>query len=143
MHIITLVTLLFLPGTFVAVRYALSSIRNEVDRRLTTNDQTFLGAGFYQWPDTDDASDIPKYPVWRSEYFFLFAKISFPLMALTLLFWAWPYLSRWISRRKTCSVKTPGQWICGFRRHKVEDEEAQVASSCAQGSAKTLPRWLR
>ncbi|KAK5626558.1 hypothetical protein RRF57_002273 [Xylaria bambusicola] len=142
MHIITLVTLLFLPGTFVAVRYALPRIRKEVDRHLTTNGQTFLGAGFYQWSDSNDASQIPNYPIWRSEYFFLFAKISFPLMALTLLFWAWPYLLRWISQRRSCSV-TSRQWICGIRRQRVRDEEAQIASSNAHGSAGFLPRWLR
>ncbi|KAI0505225.1 hypothetical protein F5B22DRAFT_628666 [Xylaria bambusicola] len=142
MHIITLVTLLFLPGTFVAVRYALPKIRKEVNRHLTTNGQTFLGAGFYQWPDSDDASQIPDYPIWRSEYFFLFAKISFPLMALTLLFWAWPYLLRWISRRRSCSI-TSRKWTWGIRRQRMGDEEAQIASNNAHGSAGFLPRWLR
>ncbi|KAI3328772.1 hypothetical protein F4824DRAFT_482588 [Ustulina deusta] len=70
MHIITLVTLLFLPGTFVAVRYALPKIHKEVNRHLTTNNQTFLGAGFYQWPDSNDANQIPNYPIWRSDFFF-------------------------------------------------------------------------
>ncbi|KAI0811820.1 hypothetical protein GGR55DRAFT_641971 [Xylaria sp. FL0064] len=125
MHIITLVTLLFLPGTFVAVRYALPTIRKEVNRNLTTNNQTFLGAGFYQWPDSDDASEIPNYPIWRPEYFYLFAKISFPLMALTLLFWAWPYLLRCISRRKPCRL-IQREWTWGLGRYRLEDEEAQI-----------------
>ncbi|KAF2971548.1 hypothetical protein GQX73_g1985 [Xylaria multiplex] len=112
MHIITLVTLLFLPGTFVA---------------------TFLGAGFYQWPDADDTSQIPDFPIWRNGYFSLFAMISFPLMALTLLFWAWPYLLRWISRQQPCGLI---QRIRGARKHKNLDEEAQIASDGACGSAR-------
>ncbi len=142
MHIITLVTLLFLPGTFVAVRYALPKIHKEVNRHLTTNNQTFLGAGFYQWPDSNDANQIPNYPIWRSDFFFLFAKISFPLMVLTLLFWAWPYLWRWISRRGLCGL-IQRKWICGVQRHGVRDEEAQIPSNEARGSVGFLPTWLR
>ncbi|KAI1131152.1 hypothetical protein F5Y10DRAFT_234362 [Nemania abortiva] len=124
MHIITLVTLLFLPGTFVAVRYALPIIRKEVNIPLTTNNQTFLGAGFYQWPDNGDSSQIPNYPVWRPEYFSLFAKISFPLMALTLFFWAGPYILRWISLGELGSILRR-KWVGSVRRRKKGDEEAQ------------------
>ncbi|KAI0420958.1 hypothetical protein F5X98DRAFT_312738 [Xylaria grammica] len=141
MHIITLVTLVFLPGTFVAVRYALPKLRKEVNRHLTANNQTFLGAGFYQWPDGDDVDQIPNSPIWKPEYFFLFAKISFPLMALTLLFWAWPHLMRWISRRSACGLVQP-KWICGARRQKTEDPEAQMPSDGARGGARLLATWL-
>ncbi|KAI0465834.1 hypothetical protein F4859DRAFT_343579 [Xylaria cf. heliscus] len=92
MHAITIVTLIFLPGTFVA---------------------TFLGAGFYQWPDTDEPSRIPDYPLWRPGFFYLFIKISTVLMALTLLVWVVLRIHRCISQR--------------LERKRVQgDEEAQL-----------------
>ncbi|KAJ8131241.1 hypothetical protein O1611_g2385 [Lasiodiplodia mahajangana] len=78
MHTITFATLLFLPGTFVA---------------------TFLGAGFFQWPDNNRSDQIPNYPIWRPHYFVLFAEISFPLMALTLLFWAGPHIVKQVKAK--------------------------------------------
>ncbi|KAI6313895.1 hypothetical protein MCOR14_002265 [Pyricularia oryzae] len=63
MHIITLVTLIFLPGTFVA---------------------TFFGSGLFQWDDNDPELEFPR---WKPEYFKLFAGICFPLMTITILGW--------------------------------------------------------
>ncbi|KLU90847.1 hypothetical protein MAPG_09372 [Magnaporthiopsis poae ATCC 64411] len=68
MHIITAVTLFFLPGTFVA---------------------TFLGSGMFQWDQDDE--DTP-FPSWRPEYFKLFVYISAPMMALVLAVWLVLYL---------------------------------------------------
>ncbi|EJT71367.1 hypothetical protein GGTG_10626 [Gaeumannomyces tritici R3-111a-1] len=68
MHIITAVTLFFLPGTFVA---------------------TFLGSGMFQW-DQDDKN--MQFPSWRPEYFKLFVYISVTMMVLILAVWLGLYL---------------------------------------------------
>ncbi|KAI8625924.1 hypothetical protein F5Y19DRAFT_235588 [Xylariaceae sp. FL1651] len=134
MHTITLVTLLFLPGTFVAVRYALSEICKATNRSLTiTNFQTFLGAGFYEWPNGNDVSSIPSFPVWRLGYFALFAEISFPLMALTILVWLGPSIWRWVPWGKVDAFRRG--CICGIRRCKGGDEESQIAQQGNSGGA--------
>ncbi|KAL8364865.1 hypothetical protein RB595_003916 [Gaeumannomyces hyphopodioides] len=68
MHIITAVTLFFLPGTFVA---------------------TFLGSGMFQWDQDDENMSFPS---WRPEYFKLFVYISVPMMTLILAVWLLFYL---------------------------------------------------
>ncbi|KAF2971303.1 hypothetical protein GQX73_g2224 [Xylaria multiplex] len=70
MHFITFVTLVFLPGTFVA---------------------TFLGAGFYQWPQPSDGNVSATFPDFRPRYFFLFLEISVGLTLATVLLW-WEYV---------------------------------------------------
>ncbi|KAI3324178.1 hypothetical protein HD806DRAFT_543573 [Xylariaceae sp. AK1471] len=117
MHIITFVTLIFLPGTFIAVRYALPMRCKVASACLTTYTQTLLGAGFYQWPDSDETSDIPSYPVWRPSFFYLFLKISVLLTAATLLVWLTVRLRRWISWERIRRI--------GGRRTQG-DEEAQL-----------------
>ncbi|CRG92665.1 hypothetical protein PISL3812_09729 [Talaromyces islandicus] len=66
MHIITFATLIFLPGTFIA---------------------TFFGSGLFQW----DQNNPGEMPVWKPEFFALFAKICFPFMAGILLIWMGAY----------------------------------------------------
>ena len=90
MHVITLVTLVFLPGTFVAVRFGLLSDFSED----LTADQTFLGSGLFQW-EQDTLLDFPH---WRPGFFALFAKICFPLMGATILIWLISYF--WVSWRR-------------------------------------------
>lgn len=87
MHVITFVTLVFLPGTFVAVRYTLPKLWNYFSLRLTTDNQTFLGAGFYQWPEPSDGDAPAVFPEFRTKYFFLFLKISLGLTFATVLLW--------------------------------------------------------
>ncbi|KAI1176694.1 hypothetical protein F4777DRAFT_545639 [Nemania sp. FL0916] len=90
MHFITFLTLVFLPGTFVAVRYALPTLWNFINSRLTNDDQTFLGAGFYQWPDSSPgggAMPTPTFPDFRPGYFWLFLEISLGLTFAAVLLW--------------------------------------------------------
>ncbi|KAI0450230.1 hypothetical protein F5B21DRAFT_508398 [Xylaria acuta] len=125
MHTITIVTLVFLPGTFVAVSYALPMLHEQASTHLTSRKQTFLGAGFYQWPDTDEASSIPNYPIWRPSFFYLFVKISLILLAFTLLVWVVSRVRRWILRGR-------GR-IMGIRgRRNKGDEEAQLPETEAE-----------
>lgn len=94
MHIITLVTLVFLPGTFVAVRFGLPLYSLRKFTTSLTSNQTIFGSGLFQW----DQNHPLEMPVWKPEFFALFAKICFPLMAGTLLIWLGAYW--WASWRR-------------------------------------------
>lgn len=84
MHIITFATLIFLPGTFIAVR--ICTPLHKLENPLTF-DQTFFGSGLFQW----DQNNPGAMPVWKPEFFNLFAKICFPFMAGILLVWGGAY----------------------------------------------------
>lgn len=101
MHIITLVTLIFLPGTFVA---------------------TFLGSGLFQWPETGGGEAVADMPVWRPEYFVLFAKICFPLMGGTILVWLaayfWKRVSQWCHDLRSWRINKLGNEEAGYHGEK-------------------------
>ncbi|KAK3942689.1 hypothetical protein QBC46DRAFT_283190, partial [Diplogelasinospora grovesii] len=63
MHTITVVTLIFLPGTFVA---------------------TFFGSGLFQW---DQNNPVTSTPIWKPGFFVLFSAICFPMMGVIILLW--------------------------------------------------------
>ncbi|KAG6359740.1 hypothetical protein INS49_010792 [Diaporthe citri] len=64
MHIITLVTLFFLPATFVA---------------------TFFSSGAFQWDQNDP--DGSSMPFWKPEFFTLFSLICFPMTGAIICVW--------------------------------------------------------
>lgn len=114
MHIITLVTLVFLPGTFVAVRTQTG--RALLLTPILTAMQTLFGSGLYQW---DDDRPEMAFPMWKQEYFNLFAKICFPMMFGVILIWFLCYAqARWWKKptARWWRKPTPG----------TSDEEAQV-----------------
>lgn len=98
MHIITLFTLLFLPGTFMAVRAALSSLG---DRR-TPSTRAFTGADinseqtFFSTPIFEGSGESKGWTT-NWELLHMFFKISFPIMALTVMIWG---LYMYITKRK-------------------------------------------
>ncbi|KAK4178482.1 hypothetical protein QBC36DRAFT_324700 [Triangularia setosa] len=100
MHIITMVTLVFLPGTFVAVRFGPPALFDCDFAALLTLIQTFFGSGLFQWDEENPETSIP---VWKGDFFKLFAWICFPLMGATIFIWYfvyyWPYLREWVGRR--------------------------------------------
>src|SRR3569833_910776 len=100
MHIITFVTLAFLPGTFVAVRFARSYLAG-LAMALTFSDQTFFQSGLLQWPAPKDASSetgAATTPMqFNYEGFRLFATITFPMMVITLTIWGLVYW--WLQKR--------------------------------------------
>ncbi|KAK3985628.1 hypothetical protein QBC44DRAFT_154128 [Cladorrhinum sp. PSN332] len=105
MHIITLVTLVFLPGTFVAVRLGLPLM--PLMCKLLTTDQTLFGSGLYQW---DQNNPVTSVPIWKEEFWKLFSKVSFPLMVGTIVIWL------------VFAYFIPG--LKGYlRRQRVTDEE--------------------
>ena len=100
MHIITFVTLAFLPGTFVAVRFARSYLAG-LAMALTFSDQTFFQSGLLQWPAPKDASTEPGADTtpmqFNYEGFRLFATITFPMMVITFTIWGLVYW--WLQKR--------------------------------------------
>ncbi len=80
MHVITFVTLIFLPATFVAVRTALLlfSQRSKWSSNLTYA-QTFFQSGVFTWSD-DDTRYIP------------FLAICLPLTVATLGAWLFVFM---------------------------------------------------
>jgi len=107
MHIITLVTLVFLPGTFVAVRFGLPLLPLLFE--VLTCRQTLFGSGLYQWDQEDPVGSVP---VWKGNLFKLFAKICFPLMAGTIIIWL------------VLAYGVP--WLKSTRRREVPPDEENV-----------------
>jgi hypothetical protein len=101
MHVITVFTLIFLPGTFVAVRYGWPCFRRWFNAGLT-HIQTFLGSGVIQW--NDDGNLGADYMV-LSRGMALFWYVSIPIMAVVLAVWALVY---WVARRKRKSMNNQG-----------------------------------
>jgi cbb3-type cytochrome oxidase subunit 3 len=86
MHLITLVTLFFLPATFVAVRnFGLPSFSSSELTDYLTSDQTFFSSGAFQW-DQEDPEGSSK-PFWKPEFFSLFAAICFPMTGAIICVW--------------------------------------------------------
>jgi hypothetical protein len=106
MHIITFVTLVFLPGTFVAVSCLLlllllmSGVSEEL--LMSSPGQTFFGSGLFQWPDGQQGVPGVALPVWKPEFFKLFLMISCPMMGLTIIIWLVAYF---LARRRTALRK--------------------------------------
>jgi hypothetical protein len=100
MHSITVLTLCFLPGTFVAVRYGLAFLRrrNFMSSRALTGSQTFFSTGILKF----DGDDSPTVSIaagrtlggWtlRPNALKLFLAICLPLMAFVLALWGFAYL---------------------------------------------------
>lgn len=108
MHIITLVTLIFLPGTFIAVRLGMPTLKLRKFTDHLTFDQTFLGSGMFQW----DQNQPEAMPTWKPEFFALFAKVCFPFMAVIGLIWICAYW--WTTRH-------------GGKKHtEINDEESGI-----------------
>jgi hypothetical protein len=115
MHIITLVTLIFLPGTFIAVRLGMPILKLRKFTDHLTFDQTFLGSGLFQW----DQDQPEAMPTWKPEFFALFAKVCFPFMAAIGLIWVCAYW--WASRGR------------GEIHMEINDEEMGISDG--QGSS--------
>lgn len=85
MHIITLVTLFFLPATFVAVRiFGLLPSLSELTLSLTSH-QTFFSSGAFQWDQNNPHGS--SMPFWKPEFFALFSLICFPMTGAIICVW--------------------------------------------------------
>lgn len=93
MHVITMFTLIFLPGTFVAVRYGVPFLKNLVSSHLTQR-QTIFSSGILAFADGNNASLGPNLGDWKIRWqaLKLFFIVCIPVMALTLSAWLISYL---------------------------------------------------
>lgn len=109
MHLITLVTLFFLPATFVAVRaFRLPSFSFSELTVYLTSVQTFFSSGAFQW-DQDDP-DGSSMPFWKPQFFALFASICLPMTGVIICLW-------WILYWRNNRIR---------RQNAQEDEESLV-----------------
>ncbi|KAK6065942.1 hypothetical protein SCUP234_12305 [Seiridium cupressi] len=85
-HVITILTLIFLPGTFVAVRYGFPYLYG-VAVWVLTKCQTFFSSNVI---DFGSASDVSSFGRWSTNWgaLKLFAIVCGPLMAIVLSAWA-------------------------------------------------------
>jgi hypothetical protein len=94
MHVITIVTLVFLPATFVAVRWLARQwwqhhhqLADPDNRRLTAPAaQTFLQSGVFLW-NNDVPDGMTETYRYRAESLNLFAWVTAPITALALGAW--------------------------------------------------------
>lgn len=107
MHVITVFTLIFLPGTFIAVRHyqarwgAQWSGATVHDTHLTaaSRTQTFFSSGVLHW---DEDGTLGSDWVVRGEGIRLFLSICLPMMAIIITGWAVMYgiARRWARRHR-------------------------------------------
>lgn len=85
MHIITLVTLLFLPGTFLGVRSIVYF--SKLQSGILTDNQTFFSTPIFG--GGDGGSDGQESRGWflNEQLLWLFMKICFPMMLVTIGGW--------------------------------------------------------
>jgi hypothetical protein len=104
MHFITVLTLFFLPGTFVAVRYWFKLLRskNNLPSGSLTDSQTFFSTGILEFGEDSPAVSISAGRslggwAFRPSALKLFVSICFPLMAFVLCIWILAYI---VARRE-------------------------------------------
>ncbi|KAK6087056.1 hypothetical protein SCUP234_02149 [Seiridium cupressi] len=102
MHVITVFTLIFLPGTFIAVRYGWPYVRHFLTAGLTQI-QTFFSSGAIQW---DEDGTLGTDYIARPGGLRLFFATIIPLTVVVMLIWAVIY---WLARRhrKNMEENTP------------------------------------
>lgn len=125
MHIVTLVTLVFLPGTFVAVRYGLPSFRKYAE--VLTASQTFFSSGAFQWDQNNPESS--QMPYWKPGFFALFAEICFPMTGGIILLW---YLSyEWARWRREREEQKSSSGLGDLERQQFADQKVEVTNGGA------------
>lgn len=85
MHIITLFTLIFLPGTFLGVRLLIISLLSKFpSTENLTSDQTFFSTPIF------GEGDVESNNSWTLNWglFKLFLEICLPMMVVTVAIWA-------------------------------------------------------
>ena len=103
MKVITVVTLFFLPGTFISVGASLPASHIYQQADLTT--KTLMSTDIIRFQT--GASDEPK-RVYSSQALELFLEISLPLMAVTFLVWLiWNHYQngRWSEKGKVQDIE--------------------------------------
>jgi len=105
MHIITMVTLVFLPGTFFTVRLLAPLATGIITGHLTSLAQSFLQSGIFQW--NEPVSEDEASWVFKKDVFGLFAAITFVSMFITFVVWFFMFrFAKVRSRRQLYDVET-------------------------------------
>lgn len=103
MHVITFFALVFLPGTFLGVRYYCQHHHTKPTREsmpsYLTQNQSFFSTPIFEGQAPDGSSSW----TFNWEMFGLFARICFPMMFVTLLLWGMWTVYRSPSREKEVS----------------------------------------
>lgn len=93
MHVITIFTLIFLPGTFIAVRYGWPYFRHLIATGLTQM-QTFFSSGAIKW---DEDGTLGTDYIARPGGMKLFFATIIPLTMVIMVVWGMFY---WLARRR-------------------------------------------
>ncbi|KAI8633951.1 hypothetical protein F5Y19DRAFT_415881 [Xylariaceae sp. FL1651] len=101
MHVITGLTLVFLPGTFVAVRRCLFCRRELVSLALTRC-QTLFSSGIVNFDGNKPRRNWGAWEI-RWSALWLFLAVSLPLMGFVLAFWA--VISYWTKNESLTSQR--------------------------------------
>ncbi|KAI1460310.1 hypothetical protein F4805DRAFT_417185 [Annulohypoxylon moriforme] len=99
MHVITIFTLIFLPGTFIAVWIKFSRLF----QHLLTSKQTLFSSGVFNW---NDDGNLGSDWVVRRSALRLFFSVSLPMMVIILS--AWSVLYFYMRRKRQ---EEEGKWI--------------------------------
>jgi hypothetical protein len=105
MHIITIFTLIFLPGTFVAVRHCVTHLEDSSQLVLTAC-QTFFSSGIIDFDGYDGNLSMANMIGFSTKWaaLKLFGAICIPLMAATLSVWAFAYFLAWRQHNKNLKL---------------------------------------
>jgi hypothetical protein len=123
MHIITIFTLIFLPGTFVAVRYGVPYLGEVLPGTLTAH-QTFFSSGILNFDGYE--GDLPMVNMvgfntkWAALK--LFGAICIPMTVTTLTIWGIFYFLAWrqSNRNRTAGNADNGELEKGHQRLEKE-----------------------
>ncbi|KAK3316574.1 hypothetical protein B0H66DRAFT_298763 [Apodospora peruviana] len=127
MHVITVFTLIFLPGTFIAVRIFLHHHHRHYDTSSLTvsslESQTFFSSGVLNW---NDEGLLDSDWVVRGSAVRLFMSICLPMMAIIIAGWAAMYMvARQRARRHRLALGLPADEEEGY----YVDEKGATATS--------------
>ncbi|RYP54452.1 hypothetical protein DL768_000758 [Monosporascus sp. mg162] len=130
MHVITIFTLIFLPGTFLAVRLAAPHLFSDLCTAALTSWQTFFSSGVLNW---NDEGLLDSDWVLRSEALKLFLFICVPLMIAIIAGWSLMYMVVRSKRKATESAIHDG-----YAEEKGMTHESSVGLGI-QGQPERLP----
>lgn len=115
MHVITIFTLIFLPGTFLAV-----SLLRLIFLGVALTGQTFFSSGILRWYEADELGDS-KY-TWATEHdrLLLYIEIAVPMMLFIVLGWLILFLKSRTGRSEGGEAEEPAELEKGLRRTSID-----------------------
>ncbi|KAI1416917.1 hypothetical protein F5Y13DRAFT_101873 [Hypoxylon sp. FL1857] len=121
MHVITIFTLIFLPGTFIAVWIGIPPFLTN----FLTRGQTLFSSGVFHW---DDDGSLGSDWVIRKNALKLFFSVSLPMMVIILSAWSLLYL---YMRRKRHQEET--KWVLPVtEKQPTGEDRAEEGGAAAE-----------